>query len=164
MKSAISVNHQQASDLLNNVTRKSNVLLSMASMALLFAAPMVCAADLTVVVENIQQDSGVVRVGLFNTESSFLKTVFKGAFAPAMQREANGALTLIFRDIEPGQYALSAYHDVNQDDKLNSNLMGLPTEPYGFSNNAQGQFGPPAFKDAVFHFPAQGATTYVRVK
>ena len=41
-------------------------------------------------------------------------------------------------------------HDVNGNDALDSNIVGMPTEPYGFSNNAQGSFGPPAWQDARF--------------
>ena len=33
-------------------------------------------------------------------------------------------------------------------------LLGVPTEPYGFSNNARGFLGPPAFKKAVMQVNA----------
>jgi uncharacterized protein (DUF2141 family) len=43
-------------------------------------------------------------------------------------------VTLVLRDLSPGTYAVSAYHDLDANSQLNNNLMGLPVEPYGFAN------------------------------
>jgi uncharacterized protein (DUF2141 family) len=122
------------------------------------------AADLTVVVNNIQSGAGNVMLGLFDSAASFPKTVAKGVQATAVGRDATGRVTLVLRDLAPGQYALSAYHDLNGNGQLDSNLMGLPTEPYGFSNNARGSFGPPSFQAASIVLPAQGLTLELPVQ
>ncbi|MCH9852515.1 MAG: DUF2141 domain-containing protein [Alphaproteobacteria bacterium] len=57
-----------------------------------------------------------------------------------------------------GIYAISAFHDLNDDGELNRNLVGLPTEPYGFSNDARGTFGPAKFADAQFTITADKIT------
>lgn len=49
-----------------------------------------------------------------------------------------------------GRYAISAFHDLNSNNKLDKNMVGLPTEKYGFSNNARGTFGPPSLNDQLF--------------
>ncbi len=49
-----------------------------------------------------------------------------------------------------GRYAISAFHDLNSNNKLDKNMVGLPTEKYGFSNNARGTFGPPSLSDQLF--------------
>jgi uncharacterized protein (DUF2141 family) len=49
-----------------------------------------------------------------------------------------------------GTYALRVMHDRNGNQTLDSNLVGMPTEPWGFSNNAAGSFGPPGWDDARF--------------
>jgi uncharacterized protein (DUF2141 family) len=36
-------------------------------------------------------------------------------------------------------------------------MVGLPTEPYGFSRDAHGNFGPPSFQEAAFALPAEGS-------
>ncbi|MEM1379535.1 MAG: DUF2141 domain-containing protein [Pseudomonadota bacterium] len=59
-----------------------------------------------------------------------------------------------FTDLEPGQYAARAFHDLNGDGDLNTNPMGRPIEPFAFSNGAQAQFGPPSFADAAIDVPA----------
>lgn len=45
--------------------------------------------------------------------------------------------------VKPGKYAVVAFHDVNGNEELDKNMLGIPTEPYGFSNNARGMLGPP---------------------
>ncbi len=52
-------------------------------------------------------------------------------------------------ELPAGSYAISAFHDVNNDNKLNTNPVGLPTEIYGFSNDARGWFGPPDLEDQL---------------
>lgn len=50
----------------------------------------------------------------------------------------------------PGEYALRLFHDENGNGKLDTNMLGIPTEGYAFSNNVYGSFGPPAFERQLF--------------
>ena len=68
---------------------------------------------------------------------------------------------LCFRDVAPGRYAVKLFHDRNGDGELATNLFGIPSEPFGFSNNAPAQFGPPAFADAAFDVGEVGAAQSV---
>jgi uncharacterized protein (DUF2141 family) len=54
------------------------------------------------------------------------------------------------KDIPPGEYAISAFHDANDNKKMDTNLFGIPKEPIGISNNATGFMGPPKYNDAKF--------------
>ena len=57
-----------------------------------------------------------------------------------------------------GEYALKAYHDLNDNGELDRSPVGLPTEPYGFSNDARARFGPPRYAEARFaHAAAETA-------
>ena len=49
-----------------------------------------------------------------------------------------------------GNYAIAVYHDKNKNGKIDTNLLGIPKEDYGFSNDARGKFGPASWNDAVF--------------
>jgi uncharacterized protein (DUF2141 family) len=51
-----------------------------------------------------------------------------------------------------GVYALVVIHDEDSNGKLNTNWLGIPTEGYGFSNNAKGLLGPPKFPAASFSY------------
>jgi len=60
-----------------------------------------------------------------------------------------------FEDIAPGTYALAVVHDENMNGKLDTNWLGIPTEGYGFSNDAKAMLGPPSFSAASFTYDGQ---------
>ena len=64
--------------------------------------------------------------------------------------EAKEATILKVEGLKTGQYRVKVYHDVNNDGKLNTNYVGIPKEPYGFSNNVRPVFGPPKAEDMLF--------------
>lgn len=53
-------------------------------------------------------------------------------------------------DLPEGRYAAKAFHDVNGNGKMDLNWMGIPKEPYAFSNDAMGSMGPPRYEQAAF--------------
>ncbi|HUN92041.1 MAG TPA: DUF2141 domain-containing protein [Burkholderiaceae bacterium] len=118
------------------------------------------AADLRVVVNDVKTDQGVVMVGLFKDPAAFPSTMLAGQKTAATP----GSVTVVFSGLAPGSYAVSAYQDLDGNGKLNKNLLGIPTEPYGFSRDARGRTGPPSFDDAKFDLPAAGAEIVVRIR
>jgi len=64
----------------------------------------------------------------------------------------------VIDDLEPGEYGVGLFHDLDDDGELDSNFVGMPTEPYGFSNNARAPFGPPAYDKITFTFDGQDMT------
>lgn len=102
------------------------------------------AASLEVNVNNIKSDKGSIRVGLFNTEKDFLKNAVEGKVVKA----SGSDVTVLFENLQPGDYALSVIHDENENGKLDSNAFGIPKEGIAFGNNAMGPFGPPSFEKA----------------
>jgi uncharacterized protein (DUF2141 family) len=52
----------------------------------------------------------------------------------------------VFTDVPEGRYAIAAYHDLDDDAKLGRNLLGIPTEPFGFGNDAEVRFSQPGFE------------------
>ncbi len=99
-----------------------------------------------VVIKNIDESTGNIAVALFSNETDFLKK----RFAAKQVKADKGEVHVIFENIPAGQYALSAYHDANTNGELDKNLIGIPKEGFGFSNDAMGTFGPPDFKKASF--------------
>lgn len=118
------------------------------------------AADVTVVVEGVNGTSGNIRVGLFASQESFPKTPTSGQSAPAQI----GSVSLAFKGLTPGTYAFSAYHDGNENQKLDTNSFGMPIEPYGFSRDARGRFGPPSFDDAAIKVDKDAQTIKILLK
>jgi uncharacterized protein (DUF2141 family) len=63
----------------------------------------------------------------------------------------------------PGTYAVAVYHDVNSNHKLDTNFLGIPSEPVGASNDAKGSMGPPHFEDAKFSYPGKVLTLQIHM-
>jgi len=61
-------------------------------------------------------------------------------------------------DLPPGIYAVSVYEDLNGNHKLDRNILGIPREPVGASNNPKGRIGPPRFSDCAFRLGAAAQT------
>jgi uncharacterized protein (DUF2141 family) len=91
--------------------------------------------------------NGVVRCGLFD-QKGWLKKPVRSAVAKISGREA----LCSFARVPKGVYGISAFHDENSNGKLDTNLLGIPSEDYCASRNARGSFGPPSFEDAKFKY------------
>jgi uncharacterized protein (DUF2141 family) len=107
-------------------------------------------------VSGVLPGQGPVRVAVFSEGSDFPNHE-KAATTLTLPSNANlteGSLD----DLPSGKFALAVYQDLNNDGKLNRSNFGIPKEPYGFSNNARGQFGPPPFQAAMLE-AGQPSTT-----
>lgn len=122
------------------------------------------AADLAVTVANIQDGSGQVLVGVFDSAAAFPKHVYQGKSVPASQRDADGSVRVNFTGLPSGTYVVAATHDKDINGKLTTNLLGMPTEPYGFTGRGSGSFGPPAFEDVSFSLPPEGAAVTIAIR
>ncbi|MBX3621639.1 MAG: DUF2141 domain-containing protein [Rhizobacter sp.] len=109
---------------------------------------------LTVEVLNARSDQGNVAGALYGSEASWLKESLRGERQPAGEK-----VVLVYRDLEAGHYALSVFHDENANGKLDSNVVGIPTERYGFSRDARGHMAAPTFGDASVELTADTTIT-----
>ena len=121
--------------------------------ALLAASISASAATVQVKVDGIRNDKGAVQVALCDA-ATYPKNCRYTATAPAQA----GSVTVDVPDVPSGTWAALAYHDENSNKKLDTNFVGMPTEGYGFSNGAKGNFGPPKFKDTAITV-GEGTTT-----
>jgi uncharacterized protein (DUF2141 family) len=110
------------------------------------AAPNGHHASLTVLVTGIRSDEGKLRFALYRSRESFTDNPMLGAAKDIKAGRAEWRLT----DLEAGPYAVAVYHDENNDDQFNRNFLGIPTEDYGFSNNARARLSAPAWRRVVF--------------
>lgn len=101
--------------------------------------------------------TGQVMVALFDSEAAY-----DGDGAPVRQAmiEVTGPTAEVrFADLPAGPYAARMFHDVDGDGQMAVNPFGLPTEPYGFSNNAVGNMGPASWERARFTVAGDTAQT-----
>jgi uncharacterized protein (DUF2141 family) len=104
------------------------------------------AADLTVNISDIEQGKGHVLVGLYTSEEEYKSG--KASFHSKV-KAVNGKEIAVFENLPDGEYAIKIYQDENDNNKMDFNMMGIPKEGYGFSNNV-GMFGAPEYKEAKF--------------
>ncbi|HNX04813.1 MAG TPA: DUF2141 domain-containing protein, partial [Opitutales bacterium] len=110
------------------------------------------AATLKIVVEGIRSTEGSVRIAVFASEADWLKNGVRAvAVKPAVPKTS-----AVVENLEPGEYAISVMADENDNGFLDVNAMGIPKEPYGFSNGAKGVFGPAKWVDAKFRVDGDG--------
>lgn len=103
--------------------------------------------DVRVRIGGIEHAAGTVNVALFAGEEAFEANQRTVA---TRVRARLGGVEVVFARLPPGSYSIAIFHDVNGNEKLDRNLIGLPAEPFGFSRNARARFGPPSFADMEF--------------
>jgi uncharacterized protein (DUF2141 family) len=105
------------------------------------------AALLTIHVTGLTTTIGPVMLALFDTEAAYRDG--KSAPRSVSFNPTRGPLEFTLT-LPTGRYAIKAYHDINGNGRLDTNLFGIPTEPVAFSNNAALHMGPPAWPEASF--------------
>ncbi|WP_040278154.1 DUF2141 domain-containing protein [Psychroserpens damuponensis] len=110
--------------------------------------------DITVRINNLESNKGNVYVAVYDSQSSFLNTGLQSV----KTKITNNSCEVTFKNIPEGVYAISMFHDENENNKMDSNFLGIPKEDYGCSNNATGFMGPPKWEDAKFEVKDKSIT------
>ena len=103
----------------------------------------------------IRNSIGAVACALFEAPEGFPTEFLRFATNIMMVKVRAAKATCDFEDIALGTYALAVIHDENRDGELATNLMGVPKEGYGFSNDAKASLGAPSFEAASFAYNGQ---------
>ena len=127
---------------------------TIASLSAVLATQVAVADTLVVEVNNIKK-AGEIHVAVYDNAEAFeADRGEKGGAAPGI---VDGTIVMVEAgtstfeyELPAGQYAVGIFHDVNLNNKMDNNFLGLPKEQYGFSNNARALFGPPSYEDAAF--------------
>lgn len=122
------------------------------------------AADLTLEVQGLDKtrlQGAALMVAVFTEPAGWLKQPQTGRRF-TLDSAADGRITVVMKDLPEGPLALSLFQDANSNGRLDMNAMGIPVEPFGFSNDAVGQFGPPKFEQAVVT-PVAGQPLKIRL-
>ncbi|MBC7777877.1 MAG: DUF2141 domain-containing protein [Phycisphaerae bacterium] len=119
--------------------------------------------ELQVEFRNLHEAKGSLYVAVYDGSDAFLKVeqVRRKKIVPIGQTDA---LKLSLGNLPPGKYALSCFQDLNGNGQLDTNWMGIPSEPYGFSNNSRPKFRAPKWTEAAFDLGQSGKTISVRLE
>ena len=132
------------------------VLLGMAVPA--WAVP-AWAGDVEVRVLNVASGLGTVRAEICRADEWLKEGCAHKSLAAAMP----GVTTIVIRDVEPGTWAVVAFHDKNNDGEVDQNLLGIPTEGVGFSRDPRLGLRGPRFADAALVVGERGAVIEIRL-
>lgn len=134
----------------------------LASLALFgLAAPMASAASLDLTITNVEAATGKVMIAVFDTDEGW-KT--SDAVTTTSATAETGTLTVAIDGLTPGEIGIKLFHDVDGDGELDTGNFGIPSEPYGFSNDAPVRFGPPSWTAARFVIGADGAAHTIKLR
>lgn len=102
---------------------------------------------LTINIKGVPSDQGKVMVGVYNKKDGFRDTdkTYKNLTLNARK----GDLNVYLDGLPSGDYAVAVFHDRNENGKLDKNFLGIPTEKFGFSNDAMGKMGPPSYEQCL---------------
>ena len=85
-------------------------------------------SSLEIHVNNIKSKKGSIRFGLFTSEADYLKNPIEKRVIKSTGKD----VTVVFENLQPGDYALSVIHDENENGELDSNAFGIPKEGFAF--------------------------------
>ncbi len=120
-------------------------------------------AEITVEITGLRSSEGVVRACMTTDPERF--PACRGApHAYRATVAADETLTLTFRNVAPGRYAIALLHDENANGEADRALGLMPTEGFGFSRDAKVRLGPPSFEDAAFEVDGRASTQAIRMR
>ena len=105
--------------------------------------------ELQITITNIYPAKGELYIAVYDNADYFMdieKTAFQKIVTINGETEQ-----IVLRGVPDGEYAVTVFQDLNGNGELDTSSIGFPREPYGFSNDARGSFGPPKFRKAKFN-------------
>lgn len=118
---------------------------------------------LTVKIDGLKNQQGQICFSLFKNSRGFPDNASSAVQAQCVTL-AQAPLVLTFQNLEIGSYAIAIFHDANGDGTLNRNLLGVPTEGFGFSQNPEILTGPPRFGDSAVLVTGINTTVQVELR
>jgi len=111
---------------------------------LLFLLPFSTYAQFTLTVEitGLRNNNGNLLYELFDNKNKSLKV--------GTEFISNNKCVIVIENVKPAKYGFNYIHDENKNKKLDTKMMIIPKEGYGYSNNPDAKFGPPDFKKWIF--------------
>ena len=103
-----------------------------------------------------------VSAAIYASKESFPKDGQQ--IAAFRQKASPGPVSITFHDLPPGRYAVTAFHDENNNGKLDRDATGLPSEGYGVSNDARELLSPPYWDKASFELGSEAKTVVVKIE
>ncbi len=89
---------------------------------------------LVLTVSNLENIKGTLYIGWYKSAEEFRKSD-KAIYQKIVNVDGKEAVEIPFDNVAPGTYAVAVFLDKNGNGKMDTNMLGIPKEKYGFSNN-----------------------------
>ena len=107
-------------------------------------------SSLSLAITELSEPTGSVMIALFNSAEAYASDEpFRDKIISLTKKEADAK----FKNLPVGEYAFKLFHDIDGDGELSVNALGIPSEPYYFSNDASDPFSAPEWEEAKFYIP-----------
>ena len=116
----------------------------------------------TVTVSSLVSTTSTVKLYFYNTRAGFLKHG-QWAFVKAVKPQGKNEFSLPV-ELPKGEWAVAITQDLNNNDKIDKNFIGIPTEPYAFSNNVHPTVAAPGFDECKFMVDGPGKVVSIVLK
>jgi uncharacterized protein (DUF2141 family) len=110
------------------------------------------AGDVTITIDAVDASGGDLYISLQRQEE-FLQP--RGSYGTIIKAPKAGPQTVVLKDIAPGDYAVSVWHDIDADGKFSMGSDGRPSDGWSM-NNAAALRGMPTWDVVKFSVPAAG--------
>jgi len=124
--------------------------------------PQITSEGIQLTLKNIDTTQGSIRIAVYDSPQAFEQqgeTVYGTVIAITGPEE-----TVQIPQLSYGTYVIAVYHDVNNNGKLDKTLLGIPKEPYAFSNNPIVKWSPPTYMACSFEFQAEHLQLEIRLQ
>jgi len=125
--------------------------------------PNISNTSVAITLVSTAKEKGCVRVAIFSSSAEYkagkcaTRGVTKLSGQPFPTQISIPALS-------PGSYAIAAYHDLNENGKLDRNLFGVPVEPYGFVRTPENKWRKPTWDEISFEVTEQTTDISIEMK
>ena len=117
-------------------------------------------ATLELEIENIKTSKGKIWLAVYRPDEEFGEGG-SGIYKIITVKDLKNIVVKF--SIDPGEYAVALYHDINNNEKLDKNFVGFPKEPFGFSKDFRPKFSAPKFSDCSFVVPEIGRKMKIKL-
>jgi uncharacterized protein (DUF2141 family) len=118
-------------------------------------------ATLILKVTGLRSEKGQVKIAVFNSPEKWLGE--QPIYSSTINVDGQ-SVTWKINDVPYGDYGVAVFHDENSNGKMDKTFLGIPLEPYGFSNNVRVTFGPPQWEKAKFTVKDSSTDVSIEVK
>jgi len=119
-------------------------------------------ATLTITVTDLRNHKGQLIFGVFKTSDGFPTESKKSVDWQVKPADADSVTFTC--QLPPGQYGASVLHDENKNDRMDKNVIGIPKEGYGVTNNPKPRARAATFDESLFTLPPEGAKFTISVQ